>query len=351
MRVKGNAFGQTAAHGLLLLFTLYASPLTVNALGTSNVGTSGAAFLEIAPGARPVGMGQAYTGVADDIDAIYWNPAGLARVAHPELEGMHMQYFQNIGYEYAAFAYPTPNHGTWGMAITNLHTDDIQSRTQDSDTPTGTFSAIDSAYYLSYAYPLTAQLSFGANAKWIRQSIDNAHANAYAGDGGVLYETGWHQLRLGAALQNVGNQVKFNDESDPLPLTYRLGASLPAGPHFLMSSDIILPRDSAVAVAFGGEYKTHLFDGISGALRSGYQTGSTVDGLNGVSVGAGLTLGRASFDFAWVPLGELGNSYRYSLHLKFGADEPAPAPRLQKVAQVPANSTGDPDVDSLLNLK
>src|SRR6185312_10499950 len=55
----------------------------------SNVGTSGAAFLEIAPGARPVGMGQAYTGVADDIDAIYWNPAGLARMAHPELEAMH----------------------------------------------------------------------------------------------------------------------------------------------------------------------------------------------------------------------------------------------------------------------
>ena len=194
-------------------------------------------------------MGQAYTGVADDIDAIYWNPAGLAKIAHPELEGMHMQYFQNIGYEYAAFAYPTARHGTWGMAITNLHTDDIQARTQDSDTPTGTFSAIDSAYYISYAYPLTARLSVGANMKWIREAIDTAHANAYAGDGGLLYETGWHDLRVGAALQNVGTHVKFNEESDPLPLTYRFGASLPAGQAnlFLLSSDLILPRDSAAA--------------------------------------------------------------------------------------------------------
>jgi hypothetical protein len=359
-RVKGNVSRRTAAGLLLLLFTLYASPFTLHA-ASSNAGTSGAAFLSIAPGARPVGMGQAYTGVADDIDAIYWNPAGLARMAHPELEGMHMQYFQNIGYEYAAFAYPTENHGTWGMAITNLHTDDIQARTQDSDTPAGTFSAVDSAYYLSYAYPLTSKLSLGANLKWVRQSIDDARANAYAGDGGVLYDTGWHAVRLGASLQNIGTRVKFNDESDPLPLTYRFGVSAPAGQgdapmvlqHLLLSSDLIVPRDSAPEVAVGGEYKTHVFDGISCALRSGYQSGSDVDGLSGVSVGAGLTFGRASFDFAWVPFGELGNTYRYSLHLKFGASgEPELAPEhLQKSAQAPASPAADPSMESLLSLK
>ena len=200
-------------------------------------------------------MGQAYTGVADDVDAIYWNPAGLARIAHPELEGMHMQYFQSIGYEYAAFAYPTETLGTWGMAVTNLHTSDIQARTEDTDTPNGTFSAIDSAYYMSYAYPLTAKLSLGANAKFVRQSINDVNANAYAADGGVMYETGWNDVRLGASIQNVGTHVKFDQEADPLPLTYRFGASAPLfNKHLLVSSDVILPRDSAGAVAFGGEY-------------------------------------------------------------------------------------------------
>ena len=51
---------------------------------------------------------------------------------YAELTGMHMQWFQNINYEFAAFAYPTKKHGTWGMAITNLHTDDIQRRTDDT---------------------------------------------------------------------------------------------------------------------------------------------------------------------------------------------------------------------------
>ena len=71
---------------------------------------------------------------------------------------------------------------------------------------------------------------------------------------------------------------------------------------------------------------------MSYAFRSGYQTGSGPDGLTGVSVGTGLTFGRASIDFAWVPFGELGNTYRYALHLKFGPpDEPAkPKLKMQK---------------------
>jgi len=298
--------------------------------------------LEIGPGARAVAMGQAYTGVADDVDAIYWNPAGLARIPHPELEGMHTQYFQSIGYEYAAFAYPTENHGTWGVAISNLHTNDIEARTQDTDAPTGTFSAIDSAYWLSYAYALTDRLSVGANAKWIRQTLDSVNANAYAADGGVRYDTAWHDMRLGASVQNLGTSVKFNSVSDPLPLTYRFGASAPVTSKLLVSSDLILPRDSAVALAFGGEYRARLFDDVSGAFRTGYQTGSDVDGLSGVSVGGGLSFGRTSFDFAWVPFGELGNTYRYALHIKFGppAEELKRKPGLQmKKVQAPADPT------------
>src|SRR4051812_24888171 len=84
------------------------------AFGKDQAGTSGAAFLKIGPGARPAAMGEAFTGVADDIHSIYWNPAGLSKLTMPELTGMHMQYFQSIQYEFAAFAYPTEKHGTWG---------------------------------------------------------------------------------------------------------------------------------------------------------------------------------------------------------------------------------------------
>src|ERR1035437_9224154 len=119
--------GMTAM-GLLLLSLNVALP------SDKNVGTSGAAFLKIGPGARPAGMGEAFTGVSDDIHAIYWNPAGLGTIKTPEITGMHMQYFQSIQYEFAAFAYPTKEHGTLGFAVTNLHTDNIERRTEDTDT-------------------------------------------------------------------------------------------------------------------------------------------------------------------------------------------------------------------------
>lgn len=324
------------------------------AFGSDQVGTSGAEFLKIGPGARPEGMGEAFTGLSDDIHAIYYNPAGLATLKNPELTGMHMQWFQSIQYEFAAFAYPTQNYGTWGFAVTDLHTDNIDARTGDTDQANGQFSALESAYYLSYANHVTDRLSLGGNVKFIRQSIDSVNANAYAADGGALYETGWHGVRLGGAVQNVGTQVKFVNESDPLPFLIRGGASVPLREtnapdcfrNLLLSSDIIVPRDHQAGVALGGEYTGHLFDGLSYSLRSGYQSLNTdVTGLSGVSMGGGLTFGRVSFDFAWVPFGDLGNTYRYALHIKFGPSGDEPEKKNMHLQKTASTGLSEPPLD------
>ncbi len=331
-----RSLAMTALVGILLSAQLFA-------FGSSEVGTSGAAFLKIGPGARPAGMGEAFTGVADDIHAIYWNPAGLGLLRTPEITGMHMQYFQNMQYEFAAFAAPT-SYGTWGVAMTNLHTEDIQRRTEDTDTSLGAFNSSDNAYWLSYGKNLNSRLSLGASAKYIRQTIDATNASAYAMDGGALYLTDWHDLRLGAAVQNLGSKVKFVDEADPLPLTCRLGASAPLlSRHLLASSDLIIPRDHQVGVALGTEYTGKISNTLGYAMRAGYRSDSDVTGFKGVSIGSGLELGRGAFDFAWVPFGELGNAYRFSLHVKFGPPSnvmDAPTPFQMK--QAAATSSGVP---------
>src|SRR6202142_2086172 len=130
MRGEGRVFKRLMAVTLsFAVSSLIPRPSSLWAFGSSDVGTSGAEFLKIGPGARPAGMGEAFTGVADDIHAIYWNPAGLGTLKTAEITGMHMQYFQSIQYEFAAFAYPTKENGTWGFATTNLHTDNIDRRT------------------------------------------------------------------------------------------------------------------------------------------------------------------------------------------------------------------------------
>ena len=49
--------------------------LSVRNISAQNAGAS---FLNIAPGARAIGMGSAFAAVADDVSAVYWNPGGLA---------------------------------------------------------------------------------------------------------------------------------------------------------------------------------------------------------------------------------------------------------------------------------
>jgi hypothetical protein len=224
---------------------------------------------------------------------------------------------------------------------------------EDTDASLGQFSASDNAYWLSYGYALTPRLSLGLNAKYIHQTLDSIDANAYAGDGGILYDTRWRDLRLGASVQNVGSRVKFVNESDPLPFTCRLGASAPLfSRRMLVSSDLIIPRDHAVGLAFGGEYKRPLLRDVAATVRSGYRTDSDVTGFSGVSMGGGLEVGRASFDFAWVPFGDLGNAYRFSLHVKFGPpDEKNLLERPSSAReQAHAATAGDPALEQLLSL-
>ena len=63
--------------GWVLCTTIYAQ---------NNVATTSAAFLEIGPGARALGMGSAYVSVANDASTLYWNPAGMVNISNPEIQ-------------------------------------------------------------------------------------------------------------------------------------------------------------------------------------------------------------------------------------------------------------------------
>lgn len=336
---------------LILAGSLFAPLSSLFGFGNDQAGTSGAAFLKIAPGARPVGMGEAFTAVADDVHAAYWNPAGLATLQKPEFAAMHMEYFQNINYEYAAFALPTKSIGTFGVSISNLNMSDLERRTDDTDVADGQFKASDSAYGLHYGRRVGDRLALGATGKFIRQTIDEVSANAFAADLGALYDIRWQDMKVGAAVQNLGSSVKFREESDPLPMLMRIGVSGRALERkLLLSSDITIPRDNQIGLAFGGEYRHRLAKGLSAAVRSGYRTDTDVDGLSGLSAGGGLTFGRASFDFAWVPFGDLGNAYRLSLHIKFGAPEEESRGGVLKESRLPATAPQTDTLEQLLSL-
>ena len=78
---------------LLCSILLLGSPMSsVQAQTVSGTGTTAAAFLKIGVGARALAMGEACATQAEDITALYWNPAGLARLQSPQILVNHFDY-------------------------------------------------------------------------------------------------------------------------------------------------------------------------------------------------------------------------------------------------------------------
>ena len=316
---------------MITLITDHSTTRPLLYAASSNVGTSGAQFLKIPPGARPAGMGSAFSAVADDVHAIYYNPAGLAAVSQVQLTGMHNSYFQGLNYEFAAIALPLSRFGwdgdtedsgkgTLGLAVYNLSVSGIERRgNAETAAPLGTFGADDFAYALSYARG-SERFAWGANLKFIQQTIDSVKAGTLAADLGALYGAG-ENLKLGAGVRHLGGKPKFRQESDPLPMLGFLAASYRLAPgaqdSLTLGLDLLLPRDNRLTYNVGSEY-LHRFASMEGALRAGYSSqNADADGLAGFSMGGGLGFRNVGFDFAWVPFGDLGDTFRYSLIVKF----------------------------------
>jgi hypothetical protein len=299
---------------LLLMAALW--PVLAVASGR-NAGTSGAQFLKIGAGARPTALGDAFVGVADDANAVYYNPAGLGFLAKTEFIAMHTQYFQGLDYDYGAFVRPLQS-GALGVSAATLKTDAL-TRRDNQENETGSFTNQDSAYALSYGRPFGERFSAGVSARWVRENIDSASAQTWSADVGALKRFEQSPLTLGLAVRHLGGKIKFNDEGDPLPLTVDAGAGTDLLRHrLLLSADLRHVRDAGLQYGAGAEWRDAVAEKFRYAVRAGYNSATTdVDGASGLALGAGAGYKSFDIDCAWVPFGDLGNTFRYAAHVRF----------------------------------
>jgi hypothetical protein len=298
--------------GVLVVIFVLALPVLARAQQL----TSGADFLTIDSGARSEGMGGAFTAMADDVTALTWNPAGVALLSHPEVGYLHMLYLSDIGYNFGGVAVPlSGGEDTFGIGagIVNLGTGSFDSTLGLAPA----VSAGDNAFLLSLAYRVKNTIAFGVTGKYILRELAGYNATAFGGDAGLLITPG-DRFRVGLGVFNFGQQVQFISAGDPLPLSARLGLA-----YLLLDES---HNSLTLAVDNGWQFGSQTYTGAAGAeywydktlaLRVGF-TGDAYQ--QHPTAGIGVNVDLLEFDYAFSPMGTLGDTHRFSLALRFGAD-------------------------------
>ena len=176
---------------LVLLFV----SLIVNAQAFRNYSNE---FLTIGVDAASLGMSKSVVATTNDVNAGYWNPAGLLHIKDYQGSLMHSSYFAGIAnYNYAAFAMPIDKRSALGVSIIRFGVDDILNTTELIDSQgnidfnrISLFSAADYALNISYARNLIFKdVYFGMNAKIVRRTIgDFANSWGVGLDAEIQYE-------------------------------------------------------------------------------------------------------------------------------------------------------------------
>ncbi len=338
-----------------LLFTL----IKTLALGQNNVATTSAAFLEIGAGARSIGMGSAFTAVADDPSTLYWNPAGIVYVTKPEFQIFYSPWLVETQYHYNTAVVPIEGYGNLGLSFTALTMDDMMVRTVDIPEPDKygqKFSAGNIAMGVTFARKLTDRFSFGFKTKFIQETIWQMSAKGFAMDIGTLY-TSSKNLKIGMSISNYGGKLAMegvntlvdidvdenifgnNDRIDgnlstskwPLPLIFRFGLSqkiiYSEKINFLIAADAIHPNNNPEYVNFGLE--CNLYNTLF--LRAGrshtFYDLNLDDGVinkseQGLSFGAGIKYKiprgpMLNIDYAVTDFGIFKNIEGYSISVSF----------------------------------
>lgn len=205
-------------------------------------GTYLAAFLEVDGGTRQLGMGGAFTGMGDDAMTVYYNPAGLRFLEGSEIHFSGSTWPAGVSYQHMSYGFRhSVVPGYFAMSWTIMQMGPFNEKTEyydpGSEFGVGVFDNVDAgdmAFGGSYCWEFLQGFSVGTTVKWYHLAMADAFCEGMCGDLGVLYDTRFRNLRLGAAVQNLGPSNRWSGtgegsgfgEDFSMPTVMRAGASM-----------------------------------------------------------------------------------------------------------------------------
>lgn len=290
---------------------------------SSKAGTRSFQFLKLGLGSRAVAMGSAFTARADDVSAMYWNPAGLLDVHRPEVMLAHLKYIEGIQYSGLAYAHPLPRrYGIVGAYMTGLTMDDIDKTIAVAGAPfyqnVGKYTASDYLIGLSYAnrFGLFGMpLRYGFALKFFKEKIDVASSTAFAVDVGLKWKFQDFPMDVAVTLANFGQSSPFDVVREKLPERYTFGLNFrPFLGRWNIASDMVFPVDNDPYFNLGTEFwLVHFF-----ALRAGYSMRSeNTSDEKGYAAGMGLRIFKLVIDYTFKPYDTFGSAHQFTMSYRF----------------------------------
>jgi len=314
----------------------------------TKVGTTAAPFLTLGVGARANAMGGAFVSVANDVTALYWNPAGISLLSGPQLALIHSDWIADLRHDYIGLAIPIGFLGCIGASVNSLTMDDLAVRTTAFPEGTGDkINCYDLALGLTWAIQLTDRISIGASGKYVSSKLYHMNASALALDLGVVFTNIFDFLQFGAAMTNLGSKMKYDGrdtyvyydlrpseagnnakidakmstQSFNLPVAFQAGLSTVMWRHskmpLLLAVDFYEPSDNVRSINMGVEWAFYnkLF------VRGGYARLFEDDSERGLTVGGGCKFSIPSsslkihLDYSYEDFGLLDNTQKISMYI------------------------------------
>ncbi len=270
-------------------------------------------LLKTGVGPRPVAMGEAFIGLADDITALHWNPAGLSGIKDLQFFVSHHEWFQDIRDECFIFGMPGLN-GYVAMSGVYSSNKDVEIWDENNN-PLGSGNLWSGVFTLGYGKNLKERVAYGLAIKAMVEDLYEQRLYDFGFDLGAKLILS-KDIQIGTSIKNLSYRVDIPSEIK-LGLVYQRIAPL----NLLL--DLTLPADNIIRFNFGLEYHINPVFAIRTGWRSGPYNIAELGWLSGFTTGFGINYTGWKFDYAFVPYGKLGLTHRLSLSRSLGIIKPA----------------------------
>jgi hypothetical protein len=266
-------------------------------------------YLTYDVGARAAGMGGAMAGLADDVSALFYNPAGLAMQNPVQIGLEHVLLFKDTMFDFVGFSMPIPEVGNIGVGAVLLNSTGFDVRDADYRPLAISNSMSQGAVYLGYARDVMTDLAVGATLKVAYENIFGHSGTGIGVDLGGIY-TLMPEMQVGLYLNNALAPKVLGD-------TYFGGATLGIAGK-LFNEALLLDGD--VSKSFGNQGFKWKVGGQVDVYESMAFVRAGLDDETRVALGVGGKYMNVTLDYA-ASIEALGLTHKISLGYSFGGYE------------------------------